>query len=218
MQCDQLKEQLTTEPQHQSKEIEQHLEQCSNCTTWLTEFQKFERQLNEIIEVEVPGGLEQRILNQEVDKQSNITQLHAPQQLHKWQPALALAASLLLVIGLIITQNSQHSTQPFEQQVLNWLSDQHPAQYIDQQASDDEIEGMFHAVGAELVADIGPILHCQVTQINGQKAGYFIIAGEQGPISVVLLADGSKSLFIQSSVGANQKKNEQQIKAAISWI
>lgn len=218
MQCEQLKEQLTTEPQQQSEEIERHLEQCDNCNTWFTELQKFEMQLNEVVDIEIPDGLEKRIFAQQTEESSNVTQLPTTRSQPKWQSALALAASLLLAVGLITSLNNQHSTTSFEQQMLTWLSDQHPAQYRDQQASDDEVEMMFQAVGAELVADIGPILHCRVTEINGQKAGYFIVAGEQGPISVVLLADGSKNLFIQSSVGGDQQKSEQKIKAAINWI
>ena len=217
MQCNQLRELFSSDPRSQNKEALQHLAACDECAEWLTKLQSFEMALSEAVQIEVPEGLEQRILAQQKPPETaTISQLHVRR--HKWHPALALAASLLLVVGLVTTLNDQQPIEHFEQQMLSWLSNQQPAHYLNQQASDSEIEGMFREVGAELVADIGTVLHCRITTVEDHKVGYFIVNSEQGPVSVLLVANGSKSIFVQSSVGADNSKNEQRIKAAIHWI
>ncbi|MCF6280649.1 MAG: DUF3379 domain-containing protein [Candidatus Polarisedimenticolaceae bacterium] len=217
MQCNQLRELFTSDPHSQNEATLQHLAECDECAEWLTELQSFEVALSEAMQIGAPEELEQRILAQQKPPETaTISQLHTRR--HKWHPALALAASLLLVVGLITSLNDQQPIELFEQQMLSWLSDQQPAHYLNQQASDSEVEGMFREVGAELVGDIGTVLHCRITTVEDHKVGYFIIDSEQGLVSVLLVANGSKSIFVQSSAGTDNSKNEQRIKAAIHWI
>lgn len=219
MQCNELRERFTADPRCQDEEALQHLETCDDCTEWLTELQSFEITLSEAMQVEIPEGLEQRLLHRHrPPKKSHVSSLHPILTPHKWHPALALATSLLLVVGLVTSLNDQQPVELFEQQMLSWLSDQQPSQYLDQQASDAEVEGMFLEVGAKLVTDIGTVLHCRITQIGNSKIGYFVLSGEEGPISVMLVADGSRNIIIQGPAGTNSDKIEQQLREAIHWI
>jgi len=213
MNCENVRELFSTDPRCQIPEALQHTEECANCAEWLAELQHFEMELSEAMQVDIPEGLEQRILEQQgSNNTSNAAPLHRIITPHRWHSALAIAASLLLIVGLVTSLNIE---QPFEQQMTAWLSTQQPAQYLDQQASDAEVDKMFRMVGAELIADIGVIHHCQVTQVQDHQVGYFVISGDQGPISVMLVANDSKSIFIQ---GAISSQDERRIKESIRWI
>jgi hypothetical protein len=219
MKCNEVRELFSADPQSDKAEALQHIEDCSDCAEWLTELQTFEMALSEAMQVDIPEGLEARILQQyKTPQHGNVTQLHPTPPKQKWHPLLAMAASILLVIGVITSLNQEPVTALFEQQVVAWLETKQPVQYLDQQATDAEVEMMFKEVGAELVADVGTIHYCQITTVNEQKVGYFVISGEEGLVSVVLAADGSKNIFTQSVAGANNPLIEQRIKNSIRWI
>ena len=219
MKCEDLRERFSADPRCLEPEALQHIKDCTECAQWLTELQAFEMQLSDAMQVEIPEGLEARILKQQHSPaQDKVTPLHRIIPHRKWHPALALAASLLLVIGLVTSVDKGPDSHLHEQQMLAWLSNQQPSQYLERQAPDAEVEKMFREVGAELVADVGTIHYCQVTQVNKRKVGYFVISGEQGPISVMLLADGTRNIFTQSPVGADNSLTEQRIKESIRWI
>lgn len=213
MKCEQLRELLSADPRCQTPDALQHLDECSDCAEWAAELQSFEMQLSDAMQVEVPPGLEERILSKHQKPTTKVIPLH-----RKWHPALALAASLLLVVGLITSLNDQAPVDAFEQQMLAWLSDQQPAQYLDRQAPDAEVAQMFREVGAKLTGDIGTVHYCQVTRVDNHKVGYFVVSGEQGPVSVMLVANGAKNIFIQSPAGSDNSQAEQRIKQAIRWI
>ncbi|MES9904453.1 MAG: DUF3379 family protein [Sedimenticola sp.] len=216
MQCTELQELFTADPRCREPEALQHLDGCSDCAEWLTELQSFEMELSSAMEVEIPPGLEQRILNrQKQQPKGHVTPLFPAITPHNWLLGLSAAASLLLVFGLITSLNYQ---QPVEQQMISWLSTQQPAQYRDKRAPDAEVEGMFREVGAELVADIGTIHHCHVTQVGGEKIGYFVVSGEGGLVSVVVVAGDGKKIIIQGKEGSDNSTTEKRIKAAIKWI
>jgi len=219
MKCEELRERFNADPRCQEPEALQHIEGCTECAEWLAELQSFEMQLSNAMQVEIPEGLEARILKQRhAPREDKITPLRRIMPHRKWHPALAMAASLLLVIGLVTSVDKGPDSNLQEQQMLAWLSDQQPGQYLERQAPDAEVEKMFREVGAELVADVGTIHYCQVTQVNQRKVGYFVISGEQGPVSVMLVADGTRNIFTQSPAGADNSLTEQRIRESIRWI
>lgn len=218
MNCKTLRELYTANPRCGANEAIQHLQECGACSEWVMELQAFEVQLSDAMLEEIPKGLEERILKR--CENTNKTAVTPIQRAHRWwQPALAIAASLLLVVSLISTLNvdSQSETQ-IERQMLAWLSEQQPNQYSDQQAPDAEVERMFNEIGAELVADIGTVRHCRVTRVANHKVGYFVLSGNQGPVSIIVMSDGSKKLYLQNEGGENTRQIEQRIQQSIHWI
>ena len=77
---------------------------------------------------------------------------------------------------------------------------------------------IFREVGAELTGDIGTVHYCRVTRVENHKVGYFVVSGEQGPLSMMLVANGRKNIFIQSPAGSDNQQAEQRIRQAIRWI
>ncbi|MCF6282403.1 MAG: DUF3379 domain-containing protein [Candidatus Polarisedimenticolaceae bacterium] len=216
MNCNAIRKLFTTDPRSNEHEALQHLQACKECSRWMMELQKFEMLLLGVMQEKLPLGLQERLIQQSQHSNTTITPKTQSAALRWWQPALAIAASLLLVVGLIGPLNNEtHSESQLAQQMLSWLSQQQPSQYLKQQAPVAEVDRMFNEVGAKLVADIGTILHCKMTQVAGHKVGHFVVDRKGGPVSIMLMADGSKKLYIQNLSNENHQQIEHQVREAI---
>lgn len=219
MKCEDLRELFTADPRCHDPQALDHIDNCANCAQWLTELQQFEMQLSDAMQMEIPQGLEEQILaqHQQTEKQK-VTPLRRIIPHRKWHPALAMAASVLLVIGVVTTLNQGPDSELLEQEMLAWLSDQQPNQHLNRQAPDAEVEKMFREVGAELIADIGTIHYCQVTKVKQHKVGYFVVSSDRGPINVMLVANGNRSIITQSLADGDNSRAEKHIRQSIRWI
>jgi len=94
MDCLEFRRRLAAEPQSRDPELLAHRDSCAACTAAWERAQVFERELLAALEVPVPAGLADRVLL------AQATDERRQQQVRRRHVAFALAASLLLALGV----------------------------------------------------------------------------------------------------------------------
>jgi hypothetical protein len=138
----------------------------------------FERRLSAALAVDVPDGLAARILLRQ-----GLAEQRRRQRV--WRGTLALAASVLLSVSLVIALWPQSTT--LEESVLahihhelNKLSEQHDI-------PESRLRMVAQKNGAEIVGEIGPVRYAGLCPMREHEGAHIILAGEKGPVTVFLM-------------------------------
>ena len=80
--CLETRRALTTEPNSRNSELLGHLSTCDSCTEYLQKLRKFDDKLKTACNIDVPEGLESRIIlaqrmeNRSVDAEANVISIY----------------------------------------------------------------------------------------------------------------------------------------------
>lgn len=206
-----------------------------------TDDERFELALREAINVKVPEGLTQRILNEQA-KQTRRSWwkfqwlVVNPQ----WRYAYATAATLLLLVGVFVASPWFGSDMgSLEKQVLAYLHREHDSLTQVRDVPDAELAGMFQEIGAKVTGDLGKVSHCEITEIGDHKSATLVMSGDKGPVTVVFILDErirnrkplgngglsgiivpaqKGSIAIVGESGEGLTEVESKVKSAVTWL
>ncbi len=212
MKCSEFIEKCTIEPGCQETEFVAHRDECADCAREAEGLTAFEGTLAQAAAVEVPAGLADRILARHAialgaeEEEAKVVSLDRARARRSgparpiWQQWYALAASLLLVVGLVGGGFYLRDTgMPLEQQVVVALKDSMPMydKMVVAHEIDPNIENnlgvMLRNVGARQVAELGQVNYCITTKVGEKMGGVMVFPGKMGAVTVVYIVDAKVS-------------------------
>lgn len=168
------------EPNCQDKDFLIKKNQSSENTQLVDHIQSLDQQIEQAINIDPPQGLAERILlNQALDSHS--------QKKHHLRVALSMAASVLLVFGLVFSFLQPGPGIKLEQQVLSHVYDELDHLIEKQNKDIHHINQMLSSHGAELKQDIGQVNYLGTCNIANQEGVHIVLSGVKGSVTVMML-------------------------------
>ena len=169
---------------------------------------QFEAFLREAADIPVPEGLADRIMARHAitqrDEEADSTvvaidsarKASTPEKRTPVPRWLAMAASVLLVVGLVgVSYLGRDPSNVIEQRIVVALNDTMPMydKMVVNNEIDPNIQQNLHAlmqtVGLKKVGEMGQINYCETKTINGSITGILVFPGKMGAVTVIYLMD-----------------------------
>ncbi len=206
-----------------------------------TDDERFDEALREAINVKVPEGLAQRILNEQTKRSHRSWWKFQWLVINpQWRYTYATAVTLLLVVGIFVASPwFGPSNGTLEKQVLDYLYREYDSLTQEREVPDAELAGMFQEIGASLTGSLGRVSHCEITEIGAHKSATVVMSGDMGPVTVVFIMDErisdrkplengglsgvivpaqKGSIAIVGEPGEGLTKVERKITSAVAWL
>ena len=157
---------------------------CRTCADWTAQQQRFEQRLANALAVPVPEGVAERVM------------MHATWQAQRprWQGIAATVAAVALGAVLAI----QLADQPvLANSVIEHVYGE-PALLVPGSEPVDpaRLQAVLERVGGTLDGTIGSVLHAGLCPIGGKLAAHLVVAGERGPIAVLVMPESGVAATI----------------------
>ncbi len=198
MECLEFRRQLGSDPRHESAAMAAHRRDCSGCAEAQARALGFELQLKRALAVPVPAGLADRVL---------LAQMTAERRgrgarRRRWIGGLALAASLVLAVGLgvfwrarpalalpaLMVDHLQHEPQAFTRH------EPLPA---------DDVRQRFDLRGVRLAAALpAGISYVSACPVGPYKTVHMVMPEQEGPVTVIYVAGHREAARTEFQEGA----------------
>lgn len=175
MECIEFRRRTLEAPTDDAAELAAHRLACRGCAAWATRQRRFDDRIAEALAVPVPDGLAERV---------RMRASWSGQGRRRW-PAVA-AALVVAVAGFAALQSWR--TEPLGEAVVEHLY--HEPELLlagDGTVTADRLGAVLARVGAGLDGDIGAVTHAGLCPIRGRLAAHLVVAGEHGPIAVLVM-------------------------------
>ncbi len=141
---------------------------------------RFDRRIKELMEdVAVPQDLGARI------RLRHSTQRRRRRRLF-WVQGLAMAASVLVAIGLIrLYEATARADLP--QVVLSHINGELRHLSEHKQVPDQRLDALLREVGGRLNGDLGQVRYAGACQMRKHKGVHMVVQGETGPVTVLIM-------------------------------
>ena len=233
MNCIEFRRALLTDPSGADPAFADHRRRCPECADAVERSAHFERRLVEAINIDVPENLASRIL---------LKQSFEPRTKGSWwrrSRVYALAASLLLVLGLVGLQlNSQLQERRLSEEFVALVNGAPYALATSKPISSREISATLEAAGLDLQGSIGDVTFAGRCLVRGKISGHIVVQGDTAPVTVFLISEqlvasratinsdfysgvvlpqGTGTIAIVSAPGESLEQVEAQLRSAIRW-
>jgi len=233
MNCIEFRRMLLIDPAGVDAEFAEHRRACPACADAVERSAHFERRLREAINTDVPENLASRIL---------LKQSFEPRAARPWwrkRRVYALAASLLLVLGLVGLQLSSHvQERRLSEEFVALVNGAPDALTPSKPVSSREISATLEPAGLDLQGSIGNVTFAGRCLVRGKISGHIVVQGETAPVTVflireqlvasravinsdfysgIVLPQGTGTIAIVSAPGESLDKVEAQVRSAIRW-
>ncbi|OGI40262.1 MAG: hypothetical protein A2140_00705 [Candidatus Muproteobacteria bacterium RBG_16_62_13] len=177
MNCLDFRRRLLTSPNAFPPEMIAHRDTCPACAGFADEQNRLERQLSAALRVATPDGMHARILLRQ-----NLVEAHTRRR------HLAMAASILLTVGIVGTLAWLTQLPPsIDRAVLEHVREEPDHLKASARLSPREVNTALGPLGVTLTGAPGEIRYAGVCDIRKKPGGHLVIAGRQGPVTVLLL-------------------------------
>ena len=180
MNCLEFRRLLTVDPAGQGPDMLRHRRECSACAAFAERMSQFEHTLGEAVKITVPDDLASGILLRQsmgVDRAERTRRA-------RW---LALAASLLLTVGLVSglwVVNYPYSLDAVVLAHVNGelhhLEDRNNVRLA-------QLNDMLRPFNTQLRRDIGPIHYAGSCRMRKYAGAHMVLEGDKGPVTVLLM-------------------------------
>ena len=233
MNCIEFRRILLTDPGIVDPEFASHRRDCHDCADTVERSAHFERRLREAVNIEVPENLASRILL----KQS--FEAHAERPWWRTGRTYALAASMLLMVGLVSLGLTSHLEQSrLSEEFVALVNGAPYALTASEPVSSGDISAALEPVGLDLDGEIGAVTYAGRCIIRGKLSGHIVVQGDTAPVTVflikeqlvtgratirsdhysgIVLPQGSGTIAIVSSPGEALENVEARVRSAIRW-
>lgn len=184
MNCLEFRHHLLTNPLKEEAGFTRHRARCPTCAHEAQQARQFESQLRAAVMVEIPEGLQARILlAQSLDKQPRGARLQP-----RW---LALAASLLLSIGiaggLLYRGNPDGRPEALQAAVFGHIDAELDHLHEERNLQAGQLTGLFDQFGARVTDGIGKVNYAGHCTIRRHSGLHLVLPGQRGPVTVLFM-------------------------------
>ena len=233
MNCMEFRRILLTDPGVEDPAFASHRRDCRDCAEAVAHSAHFERRLREAVHVDVPENLASRILL----KQS--FQASAEPPWWRTRRTFALAASMLLMVGLVTLALSAHLQQRrLSEEFVALVNGAPYALTASKVISSGDISAALGPAGLDLDGSIGDVTFAGRCLVRGKISGHIVVQGDTAPVTVflikeqlvsnraairtdhysgVVLPQGSGTIVLVSSPGEALENLETRVRSAIRW-
>jgi len=196
--CLETRRELTTDPRCRNSEVLQHLSSCEECSQFLQKLKPFDDKLKSAINIDVPEGLESRIIlaqrmahtedNIESENVISINQAikkdkSSGKRDFRW---MSLAAALVLAVGLSLGMFKLGESHGVQYEVLA-----HIDSHLEELEKDDNIKLaslniLLQEHGLIANENIGYIRHVSNCPIEGKMVPHLVVTDDQGKAVTVM--------------------------------
>ncbi|MCZ6565517.1 MAG: DUF3379 family protein [Gammaproteobacteria bacterium] len=186
--CLEVRRELMTQPKSRESAIMQHLSSCNVCADYLTAIKLFDNKLAAALHVEVPEGLESRILLaqrmslQDIDQ--GRTRRTSNRSNYSW---MSLAAGIVLAIGLSIGLYKLGESHGVERDVLAHVYEDLYALDRDDNIRLTSLNNLLKPHGIQAKESIGYIRYASNCPIDDKIAPHFILDDKGKAITVMYI-------------------------------
>ena len=170
------------EPDSEDADFLQKKNASEENTRLVDELKQFDEKLSEVLHVEPPEGLAERIkLNQTLG-------LHV-QNKKKYRLLWSMAASVLIVCSVVFSFMQFTSQPDLPGQLLTHVYDELHHLDDDHGYSIDHTNLVLASHGVRLVSDIGHVKYVSECEIDDQSGVHMVLQGEHGAVTVMMMPD-----------------------------
>ena len=187
--CLDVRRELTTDPKTRDPEILQHLGRCNSCVDYLQEMKLFDNKLSSALKVEVPEGLESRIL---------LAQRMGPQHIDHGQVAnvsrtsnykwMSIAAGIVLAIGLSVGMYKLGEFNSLNHQVLAHVYDELYVLEEDKNIQLASLNALLEQHGIQANEGIGYVRFAENCPFEDKVVPHFILDDQGKAVTVVYIS------------------------------
>jgi len=190
----QFKKQLQASPFQLTQEMQAYLTQHPELTPMVKKARKLDQQIEKALKIEVPEGLEARILMKQSyeEKISPPLKKYSTQSKH-WALWSGVAASFLVVlVGLGVWQERANlfplKATDVIAHVMHHMEDEPTFMTLSQSPkSEQALQKLFLAVGASLEHPVEHMSYVGECVINGQKGLHIVLQEAEGPVTIIVM-------------------------------
>ena len=187
MNCLEFRRLLLIEPCSSDDDFIAHRASCVECNHEAGRSAQLEKQLHTALSVDPPEGLRERILLAHALGHNKPRRINLP-------PWLTIAASLLLVIGLVgglgyHWVDTLFGASDLEVAVLNHVNDELDHLHEDHNLQTADLEVLLAPFGARLKNALGRVNYAGRCNIRKHSGIHLVVPGQQGPITILLMPD-----------------------------
>ena len=185
MECLEFRRQLGSDPRHESAAMAAHRRDCAGCAEAQARALGVELQLKRALAVPVPAGLADRVLLAQMTAERR----ERGAQRRRWIGGLALAASLVLAIGLGVVWSSRPAAA-FTDLMVDHLQHEPQAFAAREPLASDAVRERFDLRGVRLAASLpGGISYVSACPVGPYKTVHMVMPEAAGPVTVIYVAD-----------------------------
>ena len=189
--CLEMRRELTTDPNSRNSDVLQHLSACEQCAAYLQNLKKFDDKLKFSINIEVPEGLESRIIlaqrmeNDSVSAQSNVIPIKKDKSTRdfRW---MSLAAALVLAVGLSLGMFKLGESHGVQNEVLAHIDSHLFELEKDENIKLASLNSLLQDHGLLANEGIGYIRHVANCPIEGKMVAHLVVEDDQGKAVTVM--------------------------------
>ncbi|MDX1487842.1 MAG: DUF3379 family protein [Acidiferrobacterales bacterium] len=179
MNCLEFRRHCLADPASQEAEFIAHRRNCQRCAEFAADVAQLDRKIAEALQVDVPDHLSSRI----VLRQS----LYRDQQHQKRRRLYALAASVIVAIGLTVALVLTNRGPSLDQRVLAHIDLERELLSTREAVTHAKLVRVLKSAGAELVGDLGDVQHASLCPLSEHGGAHLVFDGRKGPVIVLLL-------------------------------
>ena len=234
MNCIEFRRILLTDPGVVDSAFASHRRDCPDCSDAIAHSAHFERRLREAVDIDVPENLASRILLRQSFQAS------AEPPWWRTRRTYALAASMLLMVGLVTLALTSHLQQRrLSEEFVALVKGAPYALVASKPVSSGDISAALGPAGLDLDGNIGAVTYAGRCLVRGQLSGHIVVQGDTAPVTVFLISEqlvsrratirtdhysgvvlpqGSGTIVIVSAPGEALEKLELRVRSAIRWV
>lgn len=187
-----IKQILTSDPNTRDPEVLQYLANSETCSEFAQNLKQFDDKLKSAIQIDVPEGLESRIILAQrmaistEEAETNVVPItrEKSNRNYKW---MSLAAALVLAVGLSLGMFKIGESQGLEQQILAHLYEHKDALTTDKNIQLASFNKMLAPHGVKVSDSIGRIRYASNCPIDDKKAPHFVLSENGEPVTVMYI-------------------------------
>lgn len=191
MNCIELRRRLLESPGEHGEEIQTHLGECESCREFANRSQFMEKELAEVLALEVPENLASRIL---LRQSTSIEK--AKRNRRQWWGAIA--ASVLLTIGLVGMLVVNNYPTSLEATVLAHINSE--LRHLNDRSNVQlaQVNKILSPLGSQVLQPIGMVHYAGACRIRNHDGAHLVVASEQGNVTLLWMpgeyVPGSRNL------------------------
>ncbi|MDE2345058.1 MAG: DUF3379 family protein [Gammaproteobacteria bacterium] len=230
--CLEVRRTLGAEPHCRDPAVVEHCKACAGCAAFMKEMLELDARLKPALDMEVPEGLEARIVFNTAFRQ-------APRPAYRW---LAAAAGLVLAVGLGVgawRMLPRQSEMPLAEAMVQHVIQQSPEIASATPVDADAVNAVLERVGARLQGSMGPITYAGTFRMHDHMGAHLVMMTPHGAVTLLLMPHvhvdkrmqmdtqgyhcmiepmGRGSIAILASTGMPMNDMEQHILSMVQWV